>query len=294
MTRPGDLYGPPIREASVRGGAGRFNWDDVKKDEKFRDTYIGHSLKAPVGRWQKGKDLQWYAKPRPPTAEEVRSARQEELKKIKEAEEEALAEALGFKVERKRGEGEGKVTKEELENVLKGEEGEGEEEVDGMKGLGFGSGGLRVGAKLPDGSVVQEQSVSVVDVKVESNVEEEIVSNREDREDREQKQRHRHRRRDHEEERSRHKHRHHQRDEERRPRSRSPHPRRQRQSDKDRHLARPREFEPEERREGRRGREHRERDDSPRRAYRDRRDRERSPYRDRRHQRRDFTHDGRD
>lgn len=31
-----------------------FSWDEVKVD-KHRENYIGHSLKAPVGRWQKGK-----------------------------------------------------------------------------------------------------------------------------------------------------------------------------------------------------------------------------------------------
>ncbi|KAI7726167.1 hypothetical protein M8C21_020386 [Ambrosia artemisiifolia] len=33
-----------------------FSWDDVKVD-KYRENYIGHSLKAPVGRWQ--KDRRW-------------------------------------------------------------------------------------------------------------------------------------------------------------------------------------------------------------------------------------------
>lgn len=31
-----------------------FKWDDVKVD-KHRENYLGHSVKAPVGRWQKGK-----------------------------------------------------------------------------------------------------------------------------------------------------------------------------------------------------------------------------------------------
>ena len=30
-----------------------FKWDDVKVD-KHRENYLGHSVKAPVGRWQKG------------------------------------------------------------------------------------------------------------------------------------------------------------------------------------------------------------------------------------------------
>lgn len=31
-----------------------FSWDDVKVD-KHRENYLGHSIKAPVGRWQKGE-----------------------------------------------------------------------------------------------------------------------------------------------------------------------------------------------------------------------------------------------
>jgi hypothetical protein len=31
----------------------KFDWKDVKED-KHRENYLGHSLMAPVGRWQKG------------------------------------------------------------------------------------------------------------------------------------------------------------------------------------------------------------------------------------------------
>ncbi|BGP47775.1 hypothetical protein JCM10450v2_003640 [Rhodotorula kratochvilovae] len=79
----------------TRGGQGDFKWTDVAAD-KDREFYLGHSLKAPVGRWQNGKDLTWYNKNKGADAEEQERVRLEELKKVKEAEEDALAEALGF------------------------------------------------------------------------------------------------------------------------------------------------------------------------------------------------------
>ncbi|KAI0852374.1 kinase phosphorylation protein-domain-containing protein [Daldinia vernicosa] len=92
-----------IRKTGSRGGV-NFNWEDVATSN-HRENYLGHSLKAPVGRWAKGKDLTWYAKADAPEAsstetEQERAARErkEELKRIKEAEEDALARALGLPV----------------------------------------------------------------------------------------------------------------------------------------------------------------------------------------------------
>ncbi|KAI7857770.1 kinase phosphorylation domain-containing protein, partial [Circinella umbellata] len=68
-----------------------FSWDDVKED-KHREYYLGHSLMAPVGRWQQGKDLTWYAKDKKDDAKA--RAQREELARIKEAEADAMTVAL--------------------------------------------------------------------------------------------------------------------------------------------------------------------------------------------------------
>ncbi|KAI0338264.1 hypothetical protein BDW22DRAFT_1338271 [Trametopsis cervina] len=79
----------PVR-GGTRGGQAEFKWSDVSAD-KDRENYLGHSINAPTGRWQKNKDVHWYSRDKDDDGEE---ARREEIRKIKEQEAEALAAAL--------------------------------------------------------------------------------------------------------------------------------------------------------------------------------------------------------
>jgi len=87
----------PIR-GGTRGGQGDFTWAEVSAD-KDRENYLGHSINAPTGRWQKNKDIHWYKR----DVANSESDRLEEIRKIKEAEADALAVALGFKSTAKTG-----------------------------------------------------------------------------------------------------------------------------------------------------------------------------------------------
>ncbi|KAH9969315.1 kinase phosphorylation protein-domain-containing protein [Lactifluus volemus] len=78
----------PIR-GGTRGGQAEFTWSDVSAD-KDRENYLGHSINAPTGRWQKNKDIHWYNRDTNSSEE----GRAEEIRKIKEAEAEALSVAL--------------------------------------------------------------------------------------------------------------------------------------------------------------------------------------------------------
>ncbi|XP_060772512.1 multiple myeloma tumor-associated protein 2 isoform X2 [Neoarius graeffei] len=124
------------RSGGVRGGQDQFNWDDVKVD-KHRENYLGNSLMAPVGRWQKGKDLTWFNKDKQSSGTQDR---QQELRAVREAEHNAMMVALGHKTVQKRPAG---LTKEDLVDVCR-REGDGEErDVDRVSGLGSSSGGGR-------------------------------------------------------------------------------------------------------------------------------------------------------
>ncbi|KAJ7391802.1 hypothetical protein OS493_016090 [Desmophyllum pertusum] len=116
-----------------RGGQDQFDWEDVKSD-KHRESYLGHSVKAPVGRWQKGKDLHWYTR-----SGKVDSSmsKQQEKDAIKKMEAEALAIALGKGDNKKVGSG---VTKQELAEVCrKGQVERDSMDIERVEGMGFGS-----------------------------------------------------------------------------------------------------------------------------------------------------------
>ncbi|KAK2895168.1 multiple myeloma tumor-associated protein 2 isoform X1 [Channa argus] len=125
------------RSGGVRGGQDQFNWDDVKVD-KHRENYLGNSLMAPVGRWQKGKDLTWYAKGSKGSAA---LSKEQELAAVRSAEHDALMAALGHKNIKRQPTG---LTKQDLVDVYRREEADGEERnVDRVSGLGSSSAGSR-------------------------------------------------------------------------------------------------------------------------------------------------------
>ncbi|XP_057980539.1 uncharacterized protein LOC131166210 [Malania oleifera] len=130
------MYHPT--RGGVRGGRDQFSWDDVKLD-KHRENYLGHSIKAPVGRWQKGKDLHWYSRDKKSSDME---AIQEEIKRIKEQEEQAMREALGLAPKRSSQHQGNRLDKHEFSELVKRgstaeDLGEGHAEAAHVQGLGF-------------------------------------------------------------------------------------------------------------------------------------------------------------
>ncbi|XP_040991590.1 multiple myeloma tumor-associated protein 2 homolog [Juglans microcarpa x Juglans regia] len=132
------MYHPT--RGGVRGGRDQFSWEDVKVD-KHRENYLGHSIKAPVGRWQKGKDLHWYNRDKKAWDSEMEAAR-EEIKRIKEQEEQAMREALGLAPKRaSRAQG-NRLDKHEFSELVKRgstaeDLGAGHAEAAQVQGLGF-------------------------------------------------------------------------------------------------------------------------------------------------------------
>ncbi|KAJ5484917.1 hypothetical protein N7539_004905 [Penicillium diatomitis] len=86
-----------VRKEGSRGGRGEFKWTDVQ-NSSHRENYLGHSLMAPVGRWQQNRDLSWYAKGDAEAEEERARQEREELERVKQAEQEAMARALGLPI----------------------------------------------------------------------------------------------------------------------------------------------------------------------------------------------------
>ncbi|EEA26884.1 hypothetical protein TMatcc_004831 [Talaromyces marneffei ATCC 18224] len=130
-----------VRKEGSRGGRDSFKWSDVK-ESSHREKYLGHSIMAPVGRWQQNRDLNWYAKSDASSAEKAKQEREEEIRRIKEAEQDAMALALGLPVAPRASNnanmtplGGSEVRKAVQESTDVDDKADG----DGGRGLGFGS-----------------------------------------------------------------------------------------------------------------------------------------------------------
>ncbi|KAL3158213.1 hypothetical protein ABBQ38_010468 [Trebouxia sp. C0009 RCD-2024] len=132
------LYNGPARGGN-RGGKDQFNWDSVKSD-KDREFYLGHSVKATTGRWQKGKDVFWYTREK--QEEEAAKARLE-MQAIKQREEDLMNEALGLKPKTLKQSAKPKLDSQDMAKLLGRTESEEQGQPDpaqdpeAVKGLGY-------------------------------------------------------------------------------------------------------------------------------------------------------------
>lgn len=103
---------------------------------------------APVGRWQQGRDLNWYAKNE--DGDSAKQEREEEIRRIKEAEQDAMALALGLPVAPRSAASNANMTplggNEVRKAVQESTETDDKTGDEGGRGIGFGSYGGVAGA----------------------------------------------------------------------------------------------------------------------------------------------------
>lgn len=139
----GIFNGPP--RGGTRGGKDQFNWDNVKAD-KEREYYLGHSVKALTGRWQKGKDVYWYTR----DVDRSDADKAAELAMVKQREQDLMMEALGVKPKAPKQLKQPQLDQQDMQKLMQGTGQEDEEgggagaaaaaavaDADRMKGLGF-------------------------------------------------------------------------------------------------------------------------------------------------------------
>ncbi|KAL2217078.1 kinase phosphorylation protein-domain-containing protein [Thermoascus aurantiacus ATCC 26904] len=188
-----------VRKEGSRGGRGDFKWEDVKESQ-HRENYLGHSIMAPVGRWQKGRDLQWYAKAKQSEADKAQTEREEEIRRIKEAEQEAMACALGLPVALKPANANlTPLGGKEVQKVVQETTAANDEDAAGEGGRGVGFGSYRGGMNAGD----QNERLEAVGIDPDERLD------RKDKRDRSRERRDRSRDRDKDRERRHHRHHHH-------------------------------------------------------------------------------------
>eukprot|EP00750_Incisomonas_marina_P015497 INCI18339.2.p1 GENE.INCI18339.2~~INCI18339.2.p1 ORF type:complete len:293 (+),score=69.54 INCI18339.2:138-1016(+) len=137
------------REGGTRGGRSEFKWDSVK-NEHYRENYLGHSVMAPVGRWQRGKDLTWFAKNKAKQAEVAANERAQ----IIAMEKQMRAERLGLVPKTRRDPVGGPLVEHELDILKRGNLERDPKEMDGNRVDGLGA------ADAPTHAVQAEMSFS--------------------------------------------------------------------------------------------------------------------------------------